>query len=132
MAGIVGMYASIGEHIPFITNKEKYHEPATESWVNRCHYRLTALLIIIFVMAVTATEWVASSESLIDCLSHNEALDNVIRTYCYISGTFTIPKHYVYHEAHIGYNVSQTGVGPYDPRHEHCLGLPFSGTNFHF
>ena len=26
------------------------------------------------------------------------------------------PRHYVYHEAHIGYNISQTGVGPYDPR----------------
>ena len=129
MAGIVGLYASIGEHIPWITNREKYLEAVSESWVNRCHYRYTSLLVLIFVIAVTATEWVASSESLIDCLSHNAALDNVINTYCYISGTFTVPAHYVYQEAHIGYNVSQTGVGPYDPRRARirCLGLPLTG-----
>ena len=35
MAGIVGIYASIGEHVPWITKREKYHEPVSESWVNR-------------------------------------------------------------------------------------------------
>ena len=42
--------------------------------------------------------------------------EHVINNYCYITGTFTVPRHYVYHEAHIGFNISQTGVGPYDPR----------------
>ena len=46
MAGIVGIYASIGEHVPWITKREKYHEPVSESWVNRCHYRATSLLIL--------------------------------------------------------------------------------------
>ena len=35
MAGIVGIYASIGEHVPWITKREKYTEAQSESWVNR-------------------------------------------------------------------------------------------------
>ena len=70
MAGIVGIYASIGEHVPWITKREKYHEPVSESWVNRCHYRATSLLILVFVIAVTSTEWIAGTESIIDCLHH--------------------------------------------------------------
>ena len=65
---------------------------------------------------MTSTEWIAGTESIIDCLHHGAIPENVINNYCYISGTFTVPKHYVYYEAHIGYNISQTGVGPYDPR----------------
>jgi len=116
MAGIVGIYASIGEHVPWITKREKYTEAQSESWVNRCHYRATTLLILVFTLAVTSTEWIAGTESIIDCLHHGAIPENVINNYCYISGTFTVPKHYVYYEAHIGYNISQTGVGPYDPR----------------
>ena len=70
----------------------------------------------VFVIAVTSTEWIAGTESIIDCLHHGAIPEHVINNYCYISGTFTVPRHYVYHEAHIGYNISQTGVGPYDPR----------------
>ena len=58
MSGIVGVFASIGEHIP-ILKKEKFGEPEPEGVISRLHYRLTVMLIIAFCLLVTTTEWVA-------------------------------------------------------------------------
>ena len=58
MSGIVGVFASIGDHIP-IMNKEKLHEPKPEGAINRLHYRITATLIMSFCLLVTTTEWVS-------------------------------------------------------------------------
>merc|ERR1712130_543285 len=41
--------------------------------------------------------------------------EDVVKMYCYIQGTFVIPRHYVGKETQIGNHVSQTGVGPYNP-----------------
>ena len=49
MAGIVGIYASIGEHVPWITKREKYTEAQSESWVNREESSET----VIFILSVT-------------------------------------------------------------------------------
>ena len=45
MAGIVGIYASIGEHVPWITKREKYTEAQSESWVNREELRNSHLKV---------------------------------------------------------------------------------------
>ena len=47
---------------------------------------------------------------------HNGPIpENVIENYCYISSTFTVPKHYVDFDTQIGNDVAHTGVGPYNP-----------------
>ena len=58
MSGIVGIFASIGEHIPF-TKSEKRYRADTEGSVCSFHYRGTVLLLLAFSILVTTTEWIA-------------------------------------------------------------------------
>merc|ERR1719468_457116 len=67
---------------------------------------------------VTCTEWISGTGSIIDCLHHGPIPENVINTYCYIMGTFSVPRHYVDFDTQIGYHVAETGVGPYNPRED--------------
>ena len=60
MAGVVGIFASIGEHIP-ILNKEKFGEPHPEGDINRFHYRGTVMIIMAFCLLVTSTEWISGT-----------------------------------------------------------------------
>jgi hypothetical protein len=94
MAGIVGIFASIGEHIP-ILKKEKFGEPNPEGKICSFHFRGTVLLILGFCILVTSTEWISGTDSIINCLHTGPIPDHVINTYCYIMGTFSVPKHYV-------------------------------------
>lgn len=112
MAGIVGIFAAIGDHIP-ILKKEKFCEPQPEGQIARFHYRGTTLIILAFCLLVTCTEWVSGTDSIINCLHHGAIPENVINTYCYIMGTFSVPKHYVDYDTEIGQEVAHTGVGPY-------------------
>ena len=74
MAGIVGIYASIGEHVPWITKREKYHEPVSEAWVNRCHYRATSLLILgrytQYFLIETSWNFCSHTETDIQTIAH--------------------------------------------------------------
>jgi len=117
MSGIVGLFASIGDHIP-ILKKEKFGQPDPEGIIASFHYRGTALLIFGFTLMVTCTEWVSGTGSIIDCLSSGAVDGNVINTYCWIMGTFSVRRHYVNSETEIGYHVAETGVGPYHPKHD--------------
>lgn len=94
MAGVVGLFASIGEHIP-ILKKEKFGLPDPEGIINSFHYRGTSLLILAFCLMVTCTEWISGTGSIIDCLHSGPIPENVINRYCYIMGTFSVPRHYV-------------------------------------
>lgn len=118
MAGIVGIFASIGEHIP-ILKKEKFGVPDPEGQISAFHYRGTCLLLLCFCIMVTCTEWISGTDSLINCLHSGPIPENVIETYCYIMGTFSVPKHYVDFDTQIGNHVAETGVGPYNPREDY-------------
>ena len=63
MSGIVGVFATIGEHIP-ILKKEKFGEPKPEGEISRFHYRGTVMIIMAFCLLVTTTEWVAGKKFL--------------------------------------------------------------------
>ncbi len=96
------------------------------------------MLIICFTILVTTTEWISGTDSIINCLHTGPIPDNVIDSYCYIMGTFSVPRHYVDHAkgivhsiivpkmlkkylfifADLGNTVSQTGVGPYVPHQD--------------
>ena len=53
------------------------------------------------------------NDKVINCLHTGPIPENVINNYCYISGTFTVPKHYVDYDTQIGHDVANSGVGPY-------------------
>ena len=94
MAGVVGLFASIGEHIP-ILKKEKFGQPDPEGYINALHYRGTTILIMTFCLMVTCTEWISGTDAIINCLHNGPIPENVINSYCYIMGTFSVPRHYV-------------------------------------
>jgi len=52
---MVGLFSSIGEHMP-IFREDKLVEATPESWVNKLHYRITCMLLLVAVMLVTCTE----------------------------------------------------------------------------
>lgn len=115
MSGIVGLFASIGEHIP-ILNKEKFGQPNPEGKINAMHYRGTCLLILVMCLLVTSSEWISGTGAIIDCLHNGAIPGNVINTYCYIMGTFTLPRKYF--DGQVGFDVSDTGVGPYNSQED--------------
>jgi len=108
---IVALFASIGEHLP-ILKKEKYSAPDPEGKINALHYRATVMLILAMTLLVTSTDWI-SNGGLIDCLTAGTIPDNVINNYCYIMGTFSVPKHYIQEKTDLGTNVAYNGVGPW-------------------
>ena len=70
---------------------------------------------------------ILGNDSIINCLHSGPIPENVINNYCYIQGTFTIPKHYAEVEyiknkktgryeafPQIGNVISSAGVGPYN------------------
>jgi len=94
MSGIVGVFASIGEHLPMM-KKEKFGEPNPEGAIARMHYRGTVMLIATFCLLVTTTEWVSGTDSIINCIAPKDIEENIIESYCYIMGTFSVTKHYM-------------------------------------
>ena len=86
MAGIVGLFTSVGEHMPMF-RKDKQLEACPESWVNRLHYRLTCLLLLVCTMLVTCTEWISGTESIIDCMHGPGIPATLAKWYCYIQVT---------------------------------------------
>merc|ERR1719186_1639189 len=64
---------------------------------------------------VTCPEWISGTGSIIECMHGGSIPDTVINSYCYIQGTFSVPRHYKDFNTQVGNDVSQTGVGPYNP-----------------
>ena len=74
---MVGLFSTIGEHMP-IFREDKLVEATPESWViinhhlqfdestistqvNKLHYRITCMLLLVAVMLVTCTEWISGA-----------------------------------------------------------------------
>jgi len=111
---MIGLFSSIGEHVP-IFKRAKMLDITAESTVNRLHYRHTCFLILCMTLMVTCPEWISGTGSIIECMHGGSIPDDVINWYCYIQGTFSVPKHYKDYHIQVGNDVSQTGVGPYNP-----------------
>jgi len=113
---MVALFTTLGENIP-IFKRVKTLEPRTEGFVSRMHYRWTCLLIMAMCLMVTCPEWIGAEGTYIDCMHGNSIPDGVINNYCWIKGTFSVPRHYE-NEDKVGWDVSQVGVGPYNPAKE--------------
>ena len=116
MATMIPLFSSIGDHIP-IFKREKLLEPLSEGYISRfddvekchnhclcvrLHYRGTCLLIMAMMMMVTCPEWISGKESFIDCMHGGSIPDEVINSYCWISGTFSVPRHYRDFDTQVG------------------------------
>ena len=89
--------------------------PQTEGFVSKLHYRLTALIFLVCCILVTSAEFVGNGVT-ISCIQdgHPEywAIPyHVMNTYCFIMGTFTLPK---YFSGEVGKHVIHPGVGEYN------------------
>jgi hypothetical protein len=114
MATMMVLFSEVGKHIPAF-RKDKRLQADTESLVSRLNYRGTSLLILSMVVLVTCPDWISGTGSFIDCMHGGSIPDAVINNYCYIQGTFIVPRHATDMDTSHGRDNSQTGVGPYDP-----------------
>ena len=80
---IIGMFSSIGEHIP-IFRDEKILEANPEGIVSKLHYRATCLILMAACLMVTCTEWVSGTGSAIECMHGDGLPDDVVNMYCYV------------------------------------------------
>ena len=58
MSDMYAIFASIGKHMP-MNKKEKIGEANSDLVTSSLHYRATVLLITVFCLLVTCTEWIA-------------------------------------------------------------------------
>jgi len=114
MTTMIVLFSSVGAHVPAF-KKEKREEANVESLVSRLNYRGTSLLIFSMCLMVTCPEWISGTGVNIDCMHGGSIPDSVINNYCYIQGTFIVPRHVSDIDTVPGRDNSQTGVGPYDP-----------------
>jgi hypothetical protein len=57
MSDLLTIFASIGDHLP-MRKKEKLGEANEEPFSSILHYRGTVLLLTVFCILVTSTEWI--------------------------------------------------------------------------
>ena len=83
MATMIGLFSSIGDHIP-IFREGKLAEANPEGFVNRFHYRGTCMFMLVACLMVTCTEWISGTGSIIDCMHGPGLPENVVKMYCYV------------------------------------------------
>ena len=110
MASMVALFSTLGENIP-IFKREKILQAYSEGYINRLHYRATCLLIMAMTVMVTCPEWISGEGTYIgnaahgisstsisiyysECMHGGSIPDSVINQYCWIQGTFVVPRMY--------------------------------------
>ncbi|KFM80961.1 Innexin inx2, partial [Stegodyphus mimosarum] len=78
----------------------------------RLHYRLTALLLCVCSLLVSATQFYGDP---IQCIQTDDVPKKVLDTYCWVEGTFTLPKAL---GKEVGVQVVYPGVDQRDPGDE--------------
>jgi len=96
-------------------------KPDVEGLVARLHHRVTAVLLLVCCLLVTAIEYVGLGTH-ISCVQEGlpdywPIPSNVMDTYCFITSTFILPRHLHGAEAGIGDKV-YSGVGAERPGEE--------------
>ncbi|GIY06777.1 innexin inx2 [Caerostris extrusa] len=84
----------------------------TDGTTFRLHYRLTALLLTVGSILVSATQFYGDP---IQCIQSDDVPKKVLDTYCWVEGTFSLPK--AYHKE-VGVEVVYPGVDQRDPGDE--------------
>lgn len=81
----------------------------TDGTTFRLHYRLTGLLLTVCSILVSATQFYGDP---IQCIQTDDVPKKVLDTYCWVEGTFTLPKAF---DKEVGREVVYPGVDQKDP-----------------
>ncbi|CAN7993210.1 unnamed protein product [Ixodes hexagonus] len=88
----------------------KINRIVSDNQIFRLHYKATSLLLLMFSILVTSTQYFGVP---IDCIQHDSVPANVIRTFCWIHSTFNVPAAF---NATVGINgVAHSGIQKYTP-----------------
>lgn len=88
----------------------KINRIVLDNQIFRLHYKATSLLLLMFSILVTSTQYFGDP---IDCIQHDSVPANVIRTFCWIHSTFNIPDAF---NRTVGVNgVPHPGIQTYTP-----------------
>lgn len=79
----------------------------TDNFVFRLHYKFTIIMLVGFSIAVTGSQFVGNP---IECISKDDIPENLLKTFCWISTTFSIRS--AWHKE-VGKEVVYPGVAKY-------------------
>merc|ERR1712142_597195 len=75
--------------------KHKTQKPRPDNFVFRLHYQFTFGILAVACVLVTSYGYIDSKGSAIQCMTDKgQVPDGVLNKYCWISSTFTLPKHF--------------------------------------
>jgi len=106
------MYGAFKETKKFLQRKPKFQDPRPDNFVFRLHYQYTFGILAIACLLVTSYSYIDSAGSAIQCMNGGDKTivkDSVLNKYCWISSTFTLPKHF---EGTLNQDFIHHGVGP--------------------
>lgn len=72
------------------------------------HYRVTTIILLVFSVLVTCSQFFGDP---IDCIKGGDVPDQIVNTFCWVEGTFTIPRGLT---KAIGTEVAHPGVTKYE------------------
>jgi len=104
------MYNLFKDAEKLIYRKPKVQDPRPDNVVFRLHYQYTFTVLSVCVILVTSYGYIDSAGSAIQCMADKAQIpSDVLNGYCWISSTFTLPKHF---EGEPGVDNLHHGVGP--------------------
>jgi hypothetical protein len=77
--------------------------------VFRLHYKATVIILVIFSLLVTSSQYFGDP---IDCIQRDDIPTNLLDTYCWIHSTFTLPEAL---NKKVGVEVPHPGIDKYTP-----------------
>lgn len=83
----------------------KVRDVSNDCPVFRIHYQFTTALLTLFILILTATQFIGNP---IDCINDGEISTHIINSYCWIMSTFTMPDAFF---RQVGEEVAHPGVG---------------------
>ena len=94
------MYKSLQGTKKLLRRKTKIQKPRPDNFIFRLHYQFTFGILAIATFLVTSYNYIDKNGSAIQCmvgkLQNGKGVvpEKVINNYCWISTTFTLPKHF--------------------------------------
>lgn len=92
-----------------LKNFFKTKKCSVDNFVFRLHYKFTLVVLIAFSIAVTGRQFLGDP---IDCISKDDIPEALLKTYCWISTTFSIKSAW---RKEVGKEVPYPGVDKYTP-----------------
>jgi len=110
------MYSTFKDVEKLLVRPPKVKDPRPDNFVFRLHYQYTFTVLIVSSILVTSYSYIDKKGSAIQCMADKSQVPgDILNTYCWISSTFTLPKHYT---CEPGETCLSGGVGPEEEEDE--------------